>query len=303
MNNRLLILILGLATLFSCERRKSVSENSISEGELFIRRGILNGHFQEVDSNRSLAVYENSLWLFSKAPEGFSDDDFMMDLYSYRDERISLDFEIEQTRLDPLSLGNFQHLETLFYEWGQGEYDQLIIGQLRKNQMNTDTIWKAVVDLNKAKTKPNQYEDELGNAIGINIRQNEFHRQLHEGKFFRVARDFYVLITEDAFYLIRPDQKEITDKIMLHFIYEYNEFDNKSFNFNSNQYHNYLTQPYQDLRIAKVSFPRELENYPKIRIGQFNEKGNTWVQVLDTKEILSNELLRYQSEFNHLIND
>ena len=302
MQYRLLILIIGLSSFFSCERQSNSSENSISEGELFIRNGLLNGHYQEIDRNKSLTVYENSLWLFSKEPEGFSKDDFVFDLSSNID-RISLDFDIEQTRLDPVSLGNFQNLEILFYEWGQGEYDQLTIGQISEDLPNTDTIWKAEVDLNRARNRPHPYDNELGNAIGINIRQSEFHRQLREGKFFRVAREFYVLITEDAFYLIRQDQMKITDKIMLHFIRENNEFDNKSFNFSKNQYQKYLLGPYQDLRIARVSFPQELANYPKIRIGQFNEEGNTWVQVMDTKEILSNELLHYQSEFNDLIND
>ena len=303
MNIRLLILVMVLSTCLSCERRNSTTQSSITEGELFIRKGLLNGHFQKIDKDKYLAIYENSLWLISDAPGGFSKDKFVFELSAKGGDGISPVLNIEQTRLDAVSLGSFRDLEILFYEWGQKEYDQLYLGQIRRSQDSNDTLWQTRVNLNNARMRPNQYNNELAKSTGINLRQSEFQRLLFEGVFFTINKKFYVLISQDAIYLINENRESTADKMMLHFIRENNEFVNKSFNFSSREYQNFLEEPYLNLLIAKVNIPGELENFPKIRLGQYNEKGNIWVQVLDTKEILSNELLRYQSEFNPTVND
>lgn len=292
-----------LCTCLSCERQNSTAQSSISDGELFIRKGLLNGHFQKVDKDKYLAIYENALWLISNAQGGFPKSEFVFELSAIDGDRSSPDFNIEQTRLDPVSLGNFRDLEILFYEWGQTEYDQLYLGQIRRDQDSIDTLWQTKVNLNNARMRPNHYNNELAKSTGINLRQSEFQRQLFEGAFFRIDKEFYVLITGDAIYLINENQERTTEKVMLHFIRENNEFINKSFNFSSREYQRFLEEPYLNLMIAKVSIPGEIENFSKIRLGQYNEKGNIWVQILDTKEILSNELLRYQSEFNPPAND
>ena len=83
----------------------------------------------------------------------------------------------------------------------------------------------------------------------------------------------------------------------MHFIREDNTFSNHSFYFEENRYQDRLSNPYHTLKIAKVRIPIEDNPFIKIRLGQFDNSGNKWVEVISIKEIWENELLRYANDF------
>lgn len=127
------------------------------------------------------------------------------------------------------------------------------------------------------------------------IVKQDFINDLTHGKFYENPYGFYILLTHQDLYIITQDTTQIKEKFMLHFVKEDNSFDNHSFIYNSKRIKQVLPSPFNDLEIAQISLPKG--DFFKIRMGQYNKKGNIWVQEIWPKEIMSNPILKYNNEF------
>jgi hypothetical protein len=127
---------------------------------------------------------------------------------------------------------------------------------------------------------------------------NCFLNDLENGKFFKTIEDFYILLVENAVYIIKYKQLNTQNKFMLHFVRKDNSFLNMDFYFMDKSIQEHLQYPFNNYKIAKIDIS-ELNKYCRIRVGQFNNKGNIWAKEIDLKDVFDNELLIYQNEFNN----
>ena len=93
----------------------------------------------------------------------------------------------------------------------------MIVGQYKEVETGKDTSWITRADLNRARLDPTPYRDEFANSIGIHLHQDEFQRHLNEGIFFKANKEFYVLVADRLFYLIKRNSS-----MVLEIIHEYN---------------------------------------------------------------------------------
>lgn len=291
------------ALICSCKQDNQTRKKDNSPGDEFITTSLLKGDYSRIDEDISLAVFENSIFFFSKGPNGFSDDEFLLQLISKDKPFLNLHFDADQTRLAKESLGAYRNLDVLYFQWNEGAYSHLRIVQHQKTTAGIKNNWEIKIDLKSAVVRPNLYKNEFFESIGKHLRQKDFRQKLENGIFFKIRHNFHILQADDLLYLITDKNQEINDKFMLHFIPEQGEFTNLSFHFKNKEYQDFLLSPYNDFRIARVKLPENFENFEKLRIGQFNKDGNTWVQVMTIEDILANVLLRYQGELNNPLND
>lgn len=123
------------------------------------------------------------------------------------------------------------------------------------------------------------------------IKRSGFERDLKSGSFFKNSEHFYILLTEDVFYIISSDANNLSYKFMVHFVFKDNTFENHSFTFTEKE----IDTSFEDFRVAKINIPSGY--FFKFRIGQYNSKGNVWAQEFSPTEAMANPLLKYNNEF------
>jgi hypothetical protein len=83
---------------------------------------------------------------------------------------------------------------------------------------------------------------------------------------------------------------------MLHLIKDKGGFDNYSFRFRAPSEEACQEARMNKWNISRVHLKKDFVSYKKIRLGEFEEGGNLWVQVLEIERLLENRLLRYEGE-------
>lgn len=294
--NKLKYLICLFVLTYSCKEQEEKKAKPISYMERAIKQALLNGYFTKVNKNIGVSIYQDHIFILSSKQEGFSNKKFMFHLVNKNHSFENNDFSKEKFLLTDSLKGDFSKLSVIHQKINIEPYEELRIGQYSINNDKTKTnIWSKQILVDDILQRKQQYSNEYESVLNTNLLHIAFKSDLTNDKFFKTKSNFYILLSDTAIYFItRNDIRN--KKIMLHFVNEDNSFSNKSFNFDNQNHHRFLKPPYSNLRIAKISLPVYDEFY-KIRIGQYNDKGNIWAQEVVLEEIYSNELLKYDNEF------
>ena len=135
--------------------------------------------------------------------------------------------------------------------------------------------------------------DTIDSLLDTNIIKENFQKSLKNDTFFQtVNNNLYVLLSEDFIYFIADKNFDTRFNFMLHLVRKNYEFSNLSFKFDEYLIKNFIDT---DIDIARVPLPNN-NNYHKIRIGQYNEGKNIWVQEFLPQRVKSNELLKFEDE-------
>ena len=124
-----------------------------------------------------------------------------------------------------------------------------------------------------------------------------FDAILNSGVYFKNGHGMGVLFTSDALFLIAYDSIDLQQRSFAHFLRDDGSFANNSFSHKKYTYQNKLNLRNKNIKIARVEI-ENIEEFSKIRIGQYNQSGNIWSQVFVIEEVLKNPLLRYDFENN-----
>lgn len=294
---RIIIFVFSIV-LVSCQNEKSTkSVKKDTKYDKLIKRALINGYFERVTDKISVLVYQNDLYLFSEEEKGFSNNKFMFHLIKEDLSFINMDFSKSEAKIKDSVLSLFNEFEILRRSFNPKDGKSIRIGQFIKENGGNKNLWVRKVDMKEIENRKGNYNNELDKIIGLNVLHDDFENTLRTKPFFKSKEGFYVLLSDNFLYLIASGESSIKDKIMMHFIREDNTFSNHSFYFEENRYQDRLSNPYHTLKIAKVRIPIEDNPFIKIRLGQFDNSGNKWVEVISIKEIWENELLRYANDF------
>ena len=294
-------LILVAIYFFSCNTNEKNKEKETFTLENSIERALLNGYYTQINENIGVLIYQDIIYSFSRKPKGFSNDKFLLHLVKADNSFDNLDFFKENYTVNDSLTGIFTPLEIVKRKIINIEqYKSIRIGQFKRNQDGSvKHVWVKQTSVKDIFSIKEQYLNQFKPILKKNILNESFKKDLSFGAFFKTKSAFYILLSDDKVFFIAKNEDKINEKIMLHFIRKDNSFNNKSFKFKTNLYNIFLEKPYKDFQVAMVRIPIEEENFNKIRIGQYNERGNIWSQEIVLDEIFSNELLKYRDELEN----
>lgn len=294
---RFSFLLLLVVFVYGCQDNQKPTKPNLSNTEKTLKRALLNGYYSQITEDIGVSFYQNNMYVFSSNDKPFPNEKFLLHLVKSDGSFDNNDFFKNDFIISDSLSSDFATVNVLHKKINYEPYKRVRVGQfLRNPDQSTTNIWVKEIltdDILKRKTT---YENQL--STEDNLINEDFKKNLRYGKFFKTNSDFYILLLDHEMFFITKDDNDIKDKMMLHFIKEDNTFNNLSFNFNSREYQQFLENPYRGLKIAKIVVPED-DVYPKIRIGQFNENGNIWVQEFFIKDIYENKLLEYDNEFEN----
>ncbi|MGC1633602.1 MAG: hypothetical protein WA749_15945 [Gelidibacter sp.] len=287
-------IFLILVSFYSCQDKQKQTKIDITTTERTIKRALLNGYYNQINENIGISLYQNNMYIFSSKEEGFSKDKFLLHLINQDESFINKDFYKDEFLINDSLSSVFSKVDVIQRNVNLEQYMGIRIGQFKRNpDQSSSNIWSKEIMTKEILDVINRYQNQL--PIN-NLINEDFKNHLQYGKFFKTKSDFYILLSDHNLFFITNNNKAIDEEVMLHFIKEDNTFNNFSFKFEPLQYQHLLEKPYKNLKIVKIMMPVDYD-YPKIRIGQFNENGNIWVQEFFVKDIYDNELLEYNNEF------
>jgi len=293
---KLKIIVLTFICFFSCKEKENKDIKTITNSERVIKRALISGYFAEINENIGVSFYQDNIFYFSSIPDGFTEGSFMLHLIKEDNSFDNHSFSKDKYLLNDSLKGGFSSLEIIQRKIYYESYKSIRIGQFIKNEdKSTKNIWIKQIAVKDILDSKQQYLNQFNSILKRNLLNEDFKNDLKFGKFFKTKTDFYVLLSDPNIFFIAKKNNVINEKFMLHFIREDNTFNNKSFTFKTKEYQQYLEPPFSNFSIAKISIPNE-EDYSRIRIGQYNSKGNIWVQEFKLQEVLANELLKYNQE-------
>lgn len=284
-----------LMFLFSCQDTQKQTKTELSSTEKNLKRALANGYYSQINDDVGVSFYQNNIYFFSTNDQGFSDDKFLLHLINQDRSFVNSDFFNTGFSINDSLSNMFVGIDVIQRTINYQNYKNIRIGQFKRNtDQSTSNIWVKEILVNDILNLKENYKNQL--PTKENLVNEEFFKHLRSGKFFKSSSDFYILLSDGNMFFITDNNNAIKEKVMLHFIREDNTFNNLSFKFEPLQYQQFLEQPFKDLQIVKIHIPED-DFYPKIRIGQYNESGNIWVQEFFVKDIYDNELLKYNDEF------
>lgn len=287
-----------LLFLFSCQDTQKQTKTELSTAEKNLKRALANGYYSQINDDIGVSFYQNNIYFFSTNDQGFSDDKFLLHLINQDRSFVNNDFVNNGFSINDSLSNSFANIDVIQRTINYQKYKSIRIGQFKRNpDQSTSNIWAKEILVNDILNLKESYKNQL--PTNKNLVNEAFLKHLHYGKFFKSSSDFYILLSDDNMFFITNNNNAIKEKVMLHFIREDKTFNNLSFEFEPLQYQQFLEQPFKDLQIVKIHIPED-DYYPKIRIGQYNEDGNIWVQEFFVKDIYDNELLVYNNEFEEL---
>lgn len=287
--------ILVFVCFYGCQKENGHTKTNTTLTERTLKRALLNGYYTQINENIGISIYQNNIYCFSVNEKGFSKDKFLLHLIDENGSFVNKDFlKNNFTINDSLSVA-FSKIDVIQKKINFENATAIRIGQFLPNEdKNFTKVWSREILTKDIINLKEKYKNQL--PLKKNLISEDFKNDLKLGKFFKTRSDFYLLISDTNLYFITSNNKEIDEKVMLHFIREDNTFNNLSFMFEDLQHQQFLEPPYNELKIVKIIVPSD-DNYPKVRIGQFNEDGNIWVQEFFMKDIFDNQLLKYENEF------
>ncbi len=292
--------ILSCFVLFSCQQADVARENGKTNSLFEL---LIGSDFFKITEDLFLVIRNNELSYISTLENGFSDDSFMLHYIREDQTFINSDFLAKNVEQDSIVFENGKKWLVMNIQLEQTDYVGLRTGQYRRDSNGTtNNLWVKQLpksDLGKGKFN---YKDEVDKILDFSLQEEKFAQDLKTGVFFENPFGFCIVLVEKNLYMITPLEKEVKDKIMLHFVNEDYSFENRSFSFNNFRIDSYFKKSFKNIKVTKVQLPNT--PYVKIRFGQFTPQGNKWTQEVLLKDLLSNPLLRYQGELSkEIINE
>lgn len=293
---KLIILCICFSSCNNKEKQINIPQGNIIEKNIEI--SILNGFYTQINNDISFSIYQDNLYCFNISKDGFSKNKFLLHLIDKNNSFKNLDFYKSGNEINDSLKGVFKDISIIHKKIDLNYDEKLRIGQFRRNDDGTtDNLWVKESFIDDIFDRKETYKNQLQSIIEVNLLNVDFEKALKSGVFFKINHDFYILLYNSEGYVISTKPNDIENKFMLHLIKENNEFDNLSFYFKNNNYQQFLDLPYNKFKISKFYIPQE-HIYWRLRVGQFNSNGNIWVQEIDLNDVYSNDLLKYDGEFN-----
>lgn len=302
MNQKILTIVIILSLMFtSCahDSEKHRLGKKLNSTEKKIQTAILRGYYTQINADIGLAIYQDNIYYFNTSKNGFTNDKFLLHLLQDSPDFENLDFFKSDLEIQDSLKNLFKNVSILHKKINIDNYKQIRTGQfIRENDGTTKNVWLHQASIKNIFDRKEYYKNQLQSTIKENLINEDFEKTLEIGVFFKANKDFFILMSNEEYYVISDSHNLDDYKFMFHLIKEDNTFENLSFNFKTNKYQQFLELPYKNLSIARIDIP-EGTIYSRLRIGQFNETGSLWVQEINIAEVYSNELLRYDDEFKH----
>ena len=291
-----LLLIFFFGT--SCNKTKdNQSQNTQNTPyDILLNRALLNGYYFQQNENLGICFSNSMVYLLSD-DKNVLGKGFVLFHFIKKDNTFeNRDFKASNYTLNDTLFNKFKNLHVVQAPLEYDNYLRIRIGQyIRLEDGRAQNIWVKEIDVERIRNKNSFYKNEFQSQINKNILNETFEIGLQLGTFFKNSNGVYILFESDFIYLMVNKTDNFEDKFMLHFIDETNTFINKSFFLKDKEIQNFLEPPYSNMRIARIPLPEE--PFVKIRIGQYNDEGNIWVQEFILEDILENPLLKYNNEF------
>lgn len=258
----------------------------------------VNGYFEKVQDKTYVLINKNTIYYFFEERDEFMRYKVMLHMIKKDNTFDNVDFFPTNKRISQLANTDADNFDTISINFESKGFVGLRTGQFKRTENGSaKNIWVKQIQFSKiSATGNNLAKERFLKAIGLNSLRNHFEISLHNGSFYRNAFGFYVLLTENELFLITEKEVASKNKMMAHLIKENGDFDNLSALFSGKWYCKCVADEKGDLVVYRVVLP-ELESFKKLRLGEFNDNGNIWVQELYLNEVHSNKLLRYNNEF------
>ena len=286
--------------LISCTNKTKDSTESYNytNSDKLLNRALSKSYYKQVQNEIGLCISGNSIYFIADSKNGFKNKSFLLHFVREDNTFLNKDF-VEKDFVQNDSLYNkFKNLSIIRVPFENQEFKYLRVGQYhRLEDGSTQNIWIEAIHKNEITSKKSFYKNEFQNQINKNILNESFESGLQFGTFFKNSNGVYILYESDFIYVMENKTDNFDDKFMLHFIDETNTFINKSFFLKDKEIQDFLDPPYSNIRIARIALP--IEPFVKIRIGQYNNEGNIWVQEFSPEDILGNPLMKYNNEFQN----
>lgn len=295
---KLRLITLVIICFFSCKENKIVKSSNSFEG--ITKRALINGYFTEINDNIAVCFYQDNIFCFSKAENGFGQDEFMLHLIKNNNSFENNSFSKEKFIIEDTLKGRFSPLAIVKINANYASFKSVRIGQFRRHADNsTRNIWAKNILVKDILDAKQGYSNQFKFILNTNLINEDFENDLNFSAFFKTKAEFYILLSDTSIFFISKKKDIIFKKMMLHFLRDDNSFLNNSFDFGDHNYQYLLELPYSNFKIAKIDLPIQ-EDFDRIRIGQYNVDGNIWVQEIVLSEVYGNKLLKYNKEFEHL---
>jgi len=296
-----ILVVLILFSIISCKTENKNSKENITESsfEKSLKKELLKGFYTQINEDIGLLLFQNNIYYFNTSLNGFSNNKFLLHLIKQDNSFEAFDFFKDKYTVEDSLTPNFSNLEIIHRQVNFENYRGVRTGQFKRNpDGSTSNLWAKQVSIDDIFDKKESYKNQLKEEIGLNLLNENFLLALNHDVFFKNDFDFYILLNDLEIFLITAGNKNLDSKIMLHLVRQDNSFKNLSFDFRDKEYQMYLEEPFKELKIAKVDLTSD-DTFSQIRIGQFNSGGNIWTQQFKIDDVFSNELLRYNGEFEN----
>lgn len=287
-------------SLVSCYSENPPKDGVDTRWDRKIAQSLINGYYSEINDNLSFSIFQDRILVFSLDSANFSPNQLAI-----RPELgEEIDNKLEFTRLRDSSFRVFRPVEVFQYHLVDKRSAAIKMDLFTLGTTQKELLWSKKINFDELIENKKVYTDEMDELIGVNLLERHYVEGLSKGIFFEIRNGFYIMIHDYVLYLITKQESDLKSKMMLHFIYEDGSFVNSSFLFQSREIQSYFDGKYANLKIARVDIPYGKSNHgvmKKIRVGQYDEKGNIWLQIIGLEDVKKNELLRYHGEFENLL--
>ena len=293
-----IFLILIWTIVISCanSENNAIGKSNNTKNDILLNRALVNGYYSQLTDSIGVSIYNNKIYMLSGAKNGFNKENFLLHFVKEDNTFVNKDFKLSEHQIDSSLFNKFNKLSVLQIPIIDVDFKKIRLGQyIRLEDKSTKNIWVKELRNNMINANNSCYNNQFKYLLNKNLIQESFELTLQFGTFFKNSHGFYILYGDDFIYIITDRSNELKDKFMLHFIDEKNNFINKSFLLDEQNFQNQLEDPYSNLNINRIPLPDEA--FIKIRIGQFNDNGNLWTQEFAPNDILKNPLLKYAKEF------
>jgi hypothetical protein len=291
-------LVLLVLQFQGCLTKEKVEQHNLSgskQDRLF--RKFIENPLLTVRENFAVLLDTDTLYLLNTNPENELPLPFELHLVLQDGSFINNDFQPSDFLVKPYDNGILQGIRIRKIPLRSAEFDSIRIGQFSRDSGTITMKWQKGVDLKELRGNGKQ---ECGLIPSGNLKALHnwvFREHLNEGVFARVPNDFYLLLKGKTCWVITRKVREALPNMMFHYIRDDGGFDNYSFSFEDSSFQACLGG-FSDLNITRINLEKEFNEYLKIRLGQYNSKGNIWVQTFHVQRILENDLLHYENEFD-----
>ncbi|MBA4745341.1 MAG: hypothetical protein H2058_08785 [Muricauda sp.] len=293
--------LFALVCLFlSCQSPEKKSEVNHKIVQTELDEAFVNGYFEKGQDETYVLINKKSIYYFFKEREEFLRYKVMLHMIKKDNTFDNLDFFPNHQRISQLTKTGFGDFDTISIKFESKGFVGIRTGQFKRTENGgSKNIWAKQIQFSEISTNSNNpAKEKFLKTIGMNSLRNHFAMRLHTGSFYRNTFGFYVLLSKNELFMITPKEVAAKNKMMVHLIKENGDFDNLSGLFSNKWYCKCANSEEGELIVYRVVL-QDLGSFEKLRLGEFNDYGNKWVQELYLNEVFSNKLLRYNNEFKH----